>query len=142
MLAPDGTNRRRRRAPHRQRHGQGDRPGVPLARDAGDRHCRDDAGNRGAEKINESYVSRVLRLTLLAPDIVEAILDGRQPAEVTLPSLNKPFPAEWDRQIVAVELNVRDGRLSQPGKSSLRPSLSLMGFRPPRCLTDELSEIS
>ena len=39
------------------------------------------------EKINESYVSRVLRLTLLAPEIVEAILDGRQPAEVTLPGL-------------------------------------------------------
>jgi hypothetical protein len=37
-----------------------------------------------AEKINESYVGRVLRLTVLAPDIVEAILNGRQPAEVTL----------------------------------------------------------
>ena len=33
-----------------------------------------------AEKINASYVCRVLRLTLLAPDLVEAILDGRQPA--------------------------------------------------------------
>ncbi len=33
-----------------------------------------------AEKINSSYVSRVLRLTLLAPGLVEAILDGRQPA--------------------------------------------------------------
>ena len=35
-----------------------------------------------AEKINASYVGRVLRLTLLAPDIVEAILDGRRPAEM------------------------------------------------------------
>ena len=34
-----------------------------------------------AEKINESYVGRVLRLTLLAPDIVEAVLNGRQPAK-------------------------------------------------------------
>jgi hypothetical protein len=37
-----------------------------------------------AEKINESYVGRVLRLTLLAPDIIEAVLGGRQPAEMTL----------------------------------------------------------
>ena len=37
------------------------------------------------EMINESYVSRVLRLNLLAPEIVEAILDGRQAPEMTLP---------------------------------------------------------
>lgn len=51
-----------------------------------------------AEKINASYVSRVLRLTMLAPAIVEAILDGRQGAEITLAALMKPFPVEWDRQ--------------------------------------------
>jgi hypothetical protein len=51
-----------------------------------------------AEKINSSYVSRVLRLTLLAPDIVETILDGRQPDGVALPRLMKPFPVEWGRQ--------------------------------------------
>ena len=50
------------------------------------------------EKINKSYVSRVLRLTLLAPEIVEAILDGRQAPEMTLPGLMGPFPVEWDRQ--------------------------------------------
>ena len=51
-----------------------------------------------AEKINSSYVSRLLRLTLLAPDIVDAILDGRQPGGMTLPGLMEPFPVEWERQ--------------------------------------------
>ena len=51
-----------------------------------------------AEKINDSYVSRLLRLTLLAPDIVEAILDGRQPAGITLPGLMEPFPVKWESQ--------------------------------------------
>ena len=51
-----------------------------------------------AEGINPSYVSRILRLTLLAPDIVEAILDGRQPPVLTLAQLLKPFPAAWEEQ--------------------------------------------
>jgi hypothetical protein len=51
-----------------------------------------------AEKINESYVGRVLRLTLLAPDIVEAILGGRQPTDVTLAVLMKRFAVEWTEQ--------------------------------------------
>ena len=54
-----------------------------------------------AEKINSSYVSRVLRLTLLAPYIVEAILDGRQPAGMTLPRLMAPFPVKWTEQRVS-----------------------------------------
>ena len=49
-------------------------------------------------KVNSSYVSRLLRLTLLAPDIVEAILDGRQPEGVTLPGLMEPSPVAWERQ--------------------------------------------
>ena len=51
-----------------------------------------------AEKIDRSYLCRVLRLTLLAPEIVETILDGRQPEEVSLPALLKGFPVEWERQ--------------------------------------------
>ena len=51
-----------------------------------------------AEKINESYVGRVLRLTLLAPDIVEAILNGRQPVVMTLAVLVRPFSVLWEAQ--------------------------------------------
>src|SRR4051812_45322839 len=50
------------------------------------------------ERINASYVSRVLRLTLLAPGIVEGVLDGRQGAALVLPNLMKSFPCEWDKQ--------------------------------------------
>jgi len=55
-----------------------------------------------AEKINESYVGRVLRLTLLAPDIVDAILDGRQPADLQLEDLLRPFAIEWREQARAI----------------------------------------
>jgi hypothetical protein len=61
-----------------------------------------------AEKINSSYVSRVLRITLLAPDIVEAILDGRQPEAMTLPVLMEGVEVEWEGQrksLCALELH-------------------------------------
>ncbi len=51
------------------------------------------------EKIAPSYMTRVLRLSLLAPDIIEAILDGRQGPEVTLKKLLDPFPADWAAQL-------------------------------------------
>jgi hypothetical protein len=51
-----------------------------------------------AESINSSYVARVLRLTLLAPDTVEAILDGRQPPDMTLGELLQPFSVVWTEQ--------------------------------------------
>ncbi|WP_412049469.1 hypothetical protein ACK6D9_17385 [Hoeflea sp. Naph1] len=50
------------------------------------------------ERIAPSYLTRVLRLAFLAPDIVESILDGRQGPKVTLSHLVEPFPAEWQRQ--------------------------------------------
>jgi hypothetical protein len=52
-----------------------------------------------AEAINESYLGRILRLTLLSPTIIEAILEGRQPATLELDDLLKPFPIEWDEQV-------------------------------------------
>lgn len=45
-----------------------------------------------------SSLPRVLQLTLLAPDIVEAILGGQRPGGMTLPGLTEPFPAEWRLQ--------------------------------------------
>lgn len=58
--------------------------------------CLDDIAR--SEKIGASFVSRYYRLVLLAPDIIEAILDGRQPAQMTVKELLLPFPVEWDRQ--------------------------------------------
>jgi hypothetical protein len=51
-----------------------------------------------SENINPSYVSRVLRMTLLAPEIVEAILAGRQPEGLTMTRAMQPFPEDWSNQ--------------------------------------------
>lgn len=50
------------------------------------------------ERIAISYLSRVLRLTLLAPEAVETILDGRHTPDVTLAVLLEPFPVDWASQ--------------------------------------------
>jgi hypothetical protein len=52
-----------------------------------------------AEAINESYLGRVLRLTLLSPKIIEAILEGKQPATLQLDELLKQIAIDWDRQL-------------------------------------------
>ena len=54
-----------------------------------------------------SYLSRMLRLTLLAPDIVEAILDGRQPAGLQLDDLLEGFPVDWVRQRDSLNVCIR-----------------------------------
>ncbi len=64
--------------------------------EAGDFATIDDIAT--AENINPSYVSRVLRMTLLAPETVEAILAGRQPEGLKMANAMKPFPVEWKRQ--------------------------------------------
>jgi hypothetical protein len=51
-----------------------------------------------AEGVERGYVGSLLRLTLLPPAMVEAILDGRQPEGVTLPKMMEPFPVEWRQQ--------------------------------------------
>ena len=64
----------------------------------------DDGRNRSAgevadaEKVTRSFVNRLLRLTLLAPDIQDAVLDGRQPKGLQLEDLTAVMPVEWETQ--------------------------------------------
>jgi hypothetical protein len=51
-----------------------------------------------AENISKSYVSRILRLALLAPDIIEAILAGQTDQAMMLEQLERPLPANWEEQ--------------------------------------------
>ncbi|WP_333673414.1 hypothetical protein [Elioraea tepidiphila] len=52
-----------------------------------------------AEKLDRGYLGRLLQLTLLAPDIVEAIVEGRQKEGVTLPRLLENIPTGWQMQL-------------------------------------------
>jgi hypothetical protein len=60
------------------------------------------------EKINLSYLCRVLRLTLLAPDIVEALLEGKHTCRLQLSGLLRPLPLIWDEQRYKLQANVTD----------------------------------
>lgn len=51
-----------------------------------------------AEKISPSYISRILRLSYLSPTIVQAIVEGRHPAHLTMKDLLVPFPLAWAEQ--------------------------------------------
>ena len=51
-----------------------------------------------AEGVHHTYVGKLLRLTLLAPEILEAVLDGRLPKGVKLENLVRPLPASWAEQ--------------------------------------------
>jgi hypothetical protein len=57
-----------------------------------------------AENINESYVCRILRLTLLSPKIIEALLN-RRCGNLTVEALTKPLPANWAEQASALGLS-------------------------------------
>ncbi len=48
-----------------------------------------------SENISPSFVSRILRLAYLSPTVVEAILDGKYPAHLTMKDLMEPFPMDW-----------------------------------------------
>jgi hypothetical protein len=89
-----------------------------------------------AERLDRGYMGRLLQLTMLAPPIVEAVLDGGQLAEVRLPSLLKPFAAGWEQQgalhswdLGAVLLRVNPSRL--PLHPRHRPSCRFQRRRIP-----------
>ena len=75
---------------------------IPLARNVGERQACAIAEIAAAEKINESYVGRVLRLTLLAPDIVEAIPSGKQSTHLRFLDLLKRVSVVWAEQRFAL----------------------------------------
>jgi hypothetical protein len=60
--------------------------------------CRSVSELAEAEGLTRSFVNRLLRLTFLAPDIIEAVLDGRQPKALQLEDLTRTLPSAWDEQ--------------------------------------------
>jgi hypothetical protein len=70
--------------------------------------CHSIAEIAEAEKVDRAYVSRLLDLTLLAPDIQEAILEGRQPKGMQLEELIGAMPGAWEEQ------RVRGGGAAEP----------------------------
>jgi hypothetical protein len=91
-----------------QRDGQGVDAGVPVAEDAVRGVHGEIEDLARAKGVHATYVSRVLRLTLLAPDIVEAILDGRQSAKAQLDDLLAGFPLEWEEQSSLIYVETDD----------------------------------
>jgi hypothetical protein len=72
------------------------------------------------EKLDRGYLGSLLRLTLLSPDIIESVLDGRTTDGVSLTALMEPFPIEWARQ--------RD-RPSSPSPLPPNPPIAARGAR-------------
>src|SRR5688572_33427821 len=70
--------------------------------------------------VNATYVSRVLWLTLVAPDIVEAILDGRQPPELQLDDLLEAFSYHWNGRGSATGSAIHESSLSNRARGRRR----------------------
>jgi hypothetical protein len=65
-----------------------------------------------AEKLDRSFLGKLLSLTLLAPDLVEGILDGR--CDASLPSMLRPLPACWHEQARALPMRACPASLRKP----------------------------
>jgi hypothetical protein len=82
-----------------------------------------------AEGISKSYVSRILRLALLAPDIIEMIPEGRSDQALMLEQLERPLPASWEEQRETLRAGARRASVNHdtfPGerRCALRSSAS------------------
>jgi hypothetical protein len=82
----------------RQHLGHGARAQLALAAYARPRLYASDSDIGDAESISKSYVSRIMRLALLAPDIIETILAGGADYALTLETLERPLPVSWEEQ--------------------------------------------
>ena len=92
-----------------------------------------------ANGVNATYVSRNLRLTLLAPEIVEAILDGRQPAGLQLDDLLEAFPLDWGGKSSAAgaggsERQPSSGSVRRGGRSVRKPAAAQVHWTAISCL--------
>ena len=77
---------------------------MPLETHAGIGESATIAELAESDGIAPSYMTRILRLTLLAPDIVTAVMDGRQGPEVTLARVLESFPVDWGSQHAFLEM--------------------------------------
>jgi hypothetical protein len=69
-----------------------------VAAAAGIRRLHVGHGDLSIGAIGKPYVSRILRLTLLAPHMVQPILAGRTDQRMMLEQLERPLPASWEEQ--------------------------------------------
>jgi hypothetical protein len=82
----------------RSRSHQRPRARAPLAAADRKREFRSASELAAHEKLSDSFVARMLCLTLLAPDITQAILEGRQPKGLKLATLLRGVPLAWEEQ--------------------------------------------
>jgi hypothetical protein len=74
-----------------------------------------------SERIERGYLGSLRRLTLLAPNLIEALLDRREPEDVTFPRVLKPFPLRWsERQQVLDRRRSKDRPVFAPNDRSGR----------------------
>ena len=117
IMTPEGVGGADAEAAPRRDADQGAGARAPLAAADRERPAKSITDLAEQEGVTDAYVCRLLPLTCLAPDIVEAILDGRQPKGLRLAEMLGNGPLVWEEQLAAV---VGSGRY-KPNCGSLRP---------------------